>query len=106
MTSRRALVLVCYLVATYLAADWHYARAWDTRLNLAWVQVIAAPHDPRTWNELALSLMEQRRFPEAQQALDAEAACITDPQVPPWDRADVAQAVLDNRLLLARLARR
>lgn len=96
-------VVIAALLAAYLACDVLYARAWESRLTLAFHELHQAPEKPRVLNELGLSLMEARRFAEAQIVFDELARIMDDPRLPVWDRSEARKAWTTNRVLLARL---
>lgn len=97
------LAIILGVLALYVACDVSYARAWHDRLSYAFYVADHAPQKPRALTELALSLMEQRRFREAAFALDVEETMIDDPMIPKLDREDARESVRLNRQLLARM---
>lgn len=93
------------VLAAYTACSVSQAAVWHDELSL-WVWAVErAPNKPRPHLQLALALMERHRLVEAQAVLD-DTAWILDHRrdVPAWDRAEAETALLQNRLLLARMA--
>lgn len=103
----RALPTVCVLtiLGMYTVGSVRYASVWQSELTLWMWAVELAPQKPRPHEQLALALIEARRFTEAQIVLDdLQQILDTNHTIPTWDRQEASAALLNNRLLLARLA--
>lgn len=93
------------LLVFYAACSLRYAAVWTDELSVWTVAVQQAPDKPRPHLQLALALMERRRFVEAQMLLDDTDRILREPHpMPSWDRDDATLALHQNRLLLARMA--
>jgi len=77
---------------------------WQNELTLWTRAANHAPRKPRPQINLAVALMEQRRFDEAWALLAiVEAQLADDAQMPAWDRREAVDAIQANRLVIARL---
>lgn len=99
------LAIVLAVLVLYAACSVNQAVVWRDELSLWSAAVQRAPDKPRPHLQLALALMERRRYLEAQTVLDDTDWILhhrTD--LPVWDRAEATAALHQNRLVLARLA--
>ncbi len=100
--SHQAILIVWCLLSTSVTIA--YASVWQNELTLWSHAAVIAPAKPRPWLHLALAFMERRQWREAQTALDHVAEIVNDSHVPAWDQAEGEGALLNHRLVLARLA--
>ncbi len=97
--------IVLGLLTVYAVCSIRYAAVWRDELSLWTAAVQQAPEKPRPHLQLALALMERRRFVEAQIVLDDTDRILKEHQeLPEWDRSDATHALRANRALLSRMA--
>ena len=90
-------------MVSYAWCSHDYAHAWHSDLTLWSHASDRAPLKPRPRINLAVALMEQRRFTEAWVVLAQADRLLAQDHLTDWDRADAARAIQQNRLLLSRL---
>lgn len=91
------------VLTVYVALSVHYATVWQSELTLWTWATARAPLKPRPRINLALALMERRRFQEAAQQLDLAEALSEQIAMPTYDKDSTIKSVRDNRAVLARL---
>lgn len=93
------------ILAVYAMLSVQQAAVWGDELSLWTAAVQQAPDKPRPHLQLALALLERRRFIDAQTVLD-DTQWLLDQRrtIPPWDREEATVALMQNRLLLSRMA--
>lgn len=100
-------VALCAIVIAWGALTFRYGSVWQNELTLWTWAAAQAPRKPRPQVNLALALMEQRRWAEAWELLNrVDSQLASDTAMPDLDRREALDAIRSNRLVIARVAPR